>query len=63
MKNRRDKERLQTALAAAFAIAAFSLHGATTLYVKPGGTGAGTSWSDAADLEAAVATATSGGGE
>ena len=63
MKNRRDKDRLQAALTAAFAIAAFSLHGATTLYVKPGGTGSGTSWSDAADLEAAVATATAAGGE
>ena len=62
-RNRRGKDRLQAALVAAFAIAAFSLHGATTLYVKPGGTGSGTSWSDAADLESAVATATAAGGE
>ena len=33
------------------------------LYVKPGGMGAGSSWSDAADLEAAVAAAKAAGGE
>ena len=52
---------LATAIASLFAVC--EAVAATVLYVKPGGTGAGTSWSDAADLEAAVATATSGGGE
>ena len=34
----------------------------TILYVKPGGIGEGTSWSDAAGLEAAIATAKAGTG-
>ena len=45
------------------AFAAFAASAATIRYVKPGGTGAGTSWADAADLEAAAAAATAAGGE
>ena len=52
---------LATALVLLFAVC--EAVAATVLYVKPGGTGAGTSWSDAADLEAAVAAASAAGGE
>lgn len=48
---------LQRTLAVAFACLAAPLFAETILYVKPGATGSGASWDDAADLAAAVATA------
>lgn len=48
---------LQRTLAVAFACLATPLFAETILYVKPGATGAGASWDDAADLAAAVAKA------
>ncbi len=47
----------------AASMTATSTWAASTLYVKPGGTGTGSGWSDASDLEAAVAAATAAGGE
>lgn len=44
-------------LSALFALASAPLLAGTVLYVKPGATGSGASWDDAADLAAAVATA------
>ena len=48
---------LQRTLAVAFACLAAPLFAETILYVKPGATGSGASWDDAADLAAAVAMA------
>lgn len=48
---------LQRTLAVAFACLAAPLFAETILYVKPGATGSGASWDDAADLAAAVAKA------
>ena len=54
---------MKTSFCCILAILFVALHAQSAIYVKPGATGGGTSWADAADLEAALAQAQLSGGD
>lgn len=57
------KIEMKTSFCCILAILFVALHAQSAIYVKPGATGGGTSWADAADLEAALAQVQLSGGD